>query len=275
MNGKGQIRLRDRILLILYAALGIAVTLGLALMLVGGMRVTLMETEFRLGDGGWPVVWLAVLCALALIWSVRVLMIALEREPRSDRTSVAVQHSENGSVRISLAAMDTLVRRAIGEAEGIVEVKTGIINHEDSISVTVEMTLESDVHIPNITMLMQRSIKNFIEEFSGIAVREVRVMVTKIIEVTPAPPLQLSQGAIKPEVAPPVAEQEPELEPEIEPEVEPEAELEPEVEPEPEDMPGDVPEPEVEPEEMFEPEPDAAEQDDADEREDHPEKDVW
>ncbi len=275
MNGKGQIRLRDRILLILYAALGIAVTLGLALMLVSGMRVTLMETEFRLGDGGWPVVWLAVLCALALIWSVRVLMIALEREPRSDRTSVAVQHSENGSVRISLAAMDTLVRRAIGEAEGIVEVKTGIINHEDSISVTVEMTLESDVHIPNITMLMQRSIKNFIEEFSGIAVREVRVMVTKIIEVTPAPPLQLSQGAIKPEVAPPVAEQEPELEPEIEPEVEPEAELEPEVEPEPEDMPGDVPEPEVEPEEMFEPEPDAAEQDDADEREDHPEKDVW
>lgn len=266
MNGKGQIRLRDRVLLMLYAALGIMVTLALALMLVSGMRVTLMGREFRLGDGGWPVVWLAVLCALALIWSVRVLMIALAREPRSDRTSVAVQHSENGSVRISLAAMDTLVRRAIGEAEGIVEVKTGIINHEDSISVTVEMTLESDVHIPNITMLMQRSIKNFIEEFSGIAVREVRVMVTKIIEVTPAPPLQLSQGTIKPEYRPP------EPEPELESEAEPEAELEPEVEPEPAVVPGGAPEPEIEQENAFEPEPDEG---DGDEREDHPEKDVW
>jgi hypothetical protein len=41
-----------------------------------------------------------------------------------------------------------------------VDIKTSIINHEDSISVSIDMTLASDVHIPNVTMMMQRTIKN-------------------------------------------------------------------------------------------------------------------
>ena len=72
--------------------------------------------------------------------------------------------------------------------------KTSIVNHEDSISVNIDMTLESDVHIPNVTMLLQRSIKNFIEEYSGIAVRDVTIVVSKIVEVTPRPPLALEEG---------------------------------------------------------------------------------
>jgi uncharacterized alkaline shock family protein YloU len=166
-----------------------------------------------------------------------------------------VQHTENGSVRISVAAMDTLVKQAIAHDEGVVDIKTAIINHEDSISVSIDMTLASDVHIPNVTMMMQRTIKNFIEEFSGIAVREVTIMVSKIIEVTPQPPLNL----VKPEPAKAISESKlPQLERMAAPEAESaeeavESELEPQPEPAPEpetetEVPADIADmPEAEP----------------------------
>jgi uncharacterized alkaline shock family protein YloU len=172
--------------------------------------------------------------------------------------------------------MDTLVKQAIAHDEGVVDIKTAIVNHEDSISVNIDMTLASDVHIPNVTMMMQRTIKNFIEEFSGIAVREVTIMVSKIIEVTPQPPLALpekaesaaragaskavqalsdqpeTQAEFEPEPAPepepePVPEYEPEPAPEYEPEPEPEPEPIPEPEPEPMPEPEPAPEPEYQP----------------------------
>ncbi len=237
---KGKIHLRDRVLLALYALLGFAFTLAAAIVLAGGFEVSALGGSYHisLGDGFWPKLLLAVLCAVGLIWSGYLMVLAFSREPKKDKGSVAVQNSENGSVRISVGAMDTLVKRAIGDAEGIVDIKTSIINHDDSISVGIEMTLESDVHIPNVTMLMQSSVKNFIEEFSGIAVREVTVMVTKIVEVTPAPPLAIEERAPRAQIARedegepldiegadaayPPQEEVPEFEPEVEAEEGPE-----------------------------------------------------
>ena len=186
---KVNLKWTDRLLLALYALLGIAATVLIALAMCSGMQISLLGYTLRLGDGVWPMVALSVIAAVLLVWSVRLVVLAFRREPKLDKGSVSVQNTENGAVRISVQAMDTLVKQAIGEADGVEDIKTSIVNHEDSISVNIDMTLRSDVHIPNVTMLMQRSIKNFIEEFSGIAVRDVTVMVSRILEV--APPAQL------------------------------------------------------------------------------------
>lgn len=214
----------DRLLLGLYACLGIAATVLITVAMCTGMEIAVMGYHLRLGDGVKPMVALAILAAALLAWSVRLIVLALRHDPKIDKSSVSVQNTENGAVRISVQAMDTLVKQAIGEADGVEQIKTSVINHEDSISVNIDMTLRSDVHIPNVTMLMQRSIKNFIEEFSGIAVRDVTVLVSNIMEVTPP---QLS--AI--EAEPPKAVQAPQEEEEqidVEAE-EPQAQAEPEM----------------------------------------------
>ena len=183
---KGKMRLRDRILLCIYALIGIIVTAYLLAVYFGGIDpVVLDDAGMAWTIGG------AIVGIVLLTLSIRVFLLSVRREPKIEMGSVAVQNTENGSVRISEQAIETLVRRAIGDADGIVEMHTNIVNHDDSISVNIEMTLESDVHIPNVTMLMQHTIKKFIEEFSGIAVREVTVLVTGIVEVTAHPPLAL------------------------------------------------------------------------------------
>lgn len=188
-----KVKVRERVLLAVYALLGIAGAAALVLLAVfrDSFQFTIMGYTLSLRDGVWTLVILYALAAILLAWSVKVIMLAFRREPKVDKSSVSVQNTENGSVRVSVQAMDTLVKQAIGHQEGVADIHTSIVNHEDSITVKIEMTLMSDVHIPNITMLMQRSIKNYIEEYSGIAVREVVVLVSSILEVTPAPPLAI------------------------------------------------------------------------------------
>jgi len=180
-----KMKIWDRIVLALYALLGLA--------LVGWCGVSIVapaladEITALLRDA-WQTntVLMIVMCAAALVlvvWTVRIFLLAFKHEPRKDKSSVAIQNTENGAVRVSVAAVDALVRQAIGNSEGVMEVKSKIFNHEDSISVKVEMTLAGNAHIPNVTMLLQRNIKAFIEEFSGIAVRDVSVLVTSIVPV--------------------------------------------------------------------------------------------
>jgi uncharacterized alkaline shock family protein YloU len=246
----------ERLLLALTGILGVffAAALGVAVYFRDQLAVRVSGIAYGLKEGVWPVLIIDAIALIVLIWGLKLLSLAFKRPPRMDRSSVSVQNSENGSVRISVAAMDTLVKQAIAHDEGVVDIKTSIINHEDSISVSIDMTLASDVHIPNVTMMMQRSIKNFIEEFSGIAVREVTIMVSKIVEVTPQPPLHLG----KPEPARALNESQlPVLEQSLSPEPEPEPEptYEPEPAPEPEYVPQPEPEYVPEPEPEYEPEP--------------------
>lgn len=171
-------RIRDRIALAIYALFGVCAALAIGYIFVVVERNAV------------SIVLLGGLAAsvILLVYSLCMLRLALRRKPRKDKTSVTVQNTDqgNGEVRVSVQALDALVKQAImGHTEGVTDIKTSIVNHEDSISVKIEMSLNGDVHIPNITMLLQSTIKSFIEEFSGIAVRDVSIMVNTIIPVMP------------------------------------------------------------------------------------------
>ncbi|MDO4739860.1 MAG: alkaline shock response membrane anchor protein AmaP [Eubacteriales bacterium] len=193
-----KLRVKDRIALAVYCL----VVIGLAALLA-----------MYMGPWGY------VIAALVAVFSVYILWLAVQFKPHRDKNSVSVQTNDqgNGEVRVSVQALDTLVKQAVaGHTEGIAEIKTGIVNHDDSISVKVEMVLNGDAHIPNITMLLQSSIKGFIEEFSGIAVREVGIMVKSVVPVLPqipceeqAKPALLEEEAHLEELAEPAPGEEP------------------------------------------------------------------
>lgn len=193
-----KIKIIERILLAFYAFLGL-IGAGVAVFLCiyrESFTLNVMDVTLAFESNWWPTVVILIAIALILLlWSMKIFTLAFRRERKTETVpSVSVQNTEDGSVRISVEAMDTLVKQAIGHQEGILDVKAKIINHDDSISVRIDMTLTSDVHIPNVTMLLQRTVKNFVEEFSGIAVREVTVLVSSIVEVVPAPLAIETQG---------------------------------------------------------------------------------
>ena len=127
-----------------------------------------------------------ILLGVMAVWSIGMFLLAFKREKRGNKGNVALQNTENGAVNVTVGALETLVKEAIGQNDEVLELKSQVVNHEDSITVLVRMVLSSTAHIPNVTMLMQRNIKRFIEEFSGIAVREVIITVTEVRSPEPA-----------------------------------------------------------------------------------------
>ncbi|MDO4547417.1 MAG: alkaline shock response membrane anchor protein AmaP [Clostridia bacterium] len=177
---KNRISTLNRTLIAAYAILGAIITIMAAVAIYSGMEIHVFNYVITLNSGAGPVIAVAIAAIGMLIWSYALLRAAFGRRGSLDNSSVSLSDNENGNVRISIQAMDSLVKRAIGDLSGIASIKTNVLGNEDSISVEVNMALESDVHIPNATMLLQRTVKNFIEEYSGIAVRDVSVLVTSV-----------------------------------------------------------------------------------------------
>ena len=169
-------RVFDRIALVIGAIAGITVSL------VFGFTIYTNDVPFR----SFTLVWL-FMCLLLLIGSLFSFRLAFRRGVKNKK-SVSVQNTEqgNGEVRVSVQALETLIKQAIaGNSDGVADIKTSIDNFGGSISVQIEMSLNGDAHIPNVTMLLQSAIKGFVEEYAGIVVRDVSIMVKTIIPVMP------------------------------------------------------------------------------------------
>lgn len=180
-----KMRFFNRLLLALYA---LAWLLALAATAMGflapGVFQPVLDIIKRALDA---LPWLPyALLGLMAVWSLGMFCMAFKRDKRGVKDNVALQNTENGAVNIAVGALETMVQEAIGRSDEVLELKSQVVNHEDSITVQVRMVLSSSAHIPNVTMLMQRNIKRFIEEFSGIAVREVVITVTEVRSPEPA-----------------------------------------------------------------------------------------
>ena len=171
----------DRILLGACAFLSALALIALLICVISsGAAAGLMNLAF-----GSRII-LSILLAALIAGSVYLIMMAFRPEGSAPSSSASVQESSEGSVRVSVRAMETLARRAIEQTDGVLDSKLRIINHEDSVRVEIDITIGIETHVPVVTALLQRNVKGIIEEFSGIAVREVVVLVTEIRNNAPA-----------------------------------------------------------------------------------------
>ena len=122
------------------------------------------------------VVGIVLLAVYALLAAASVVIIFSGRR-RSDRGFITVDSSEAGRTRIAVGAVEQMIRQAVRGVDGIAEMKAGIVNSEDSISINVNVAILSGAHVPTVTMNIQRAIRSYIELNCGVAVREVCVNV--------------------------------------------------------------------------------------------------
>ena len=171
----------DRILLGVYAFVSALALIALLICVVSpGAAYGLIHLGF-----GARIV-LCVLLAALIAGAIYLIMMAFRPEGSAPSSSASVQESTEGSVRVSVRAMETLARRAIEQTDGVLDSKLRIINHEDSVRVETDIAIGIETHVPVVTAMLQRNIKGIVEEFSGIAVREVVVLVTEIRNNAPA-----------------------------------------------------------------------------------------
>lgn len=117
----------------------------------------------------------ALLCAAAA-WVI------FQRDARrAERGFITVDSSETGRVRISVSAVEQMVKQAVHAVEGISEMKIAISGDDDAIAINVNVALLSGSHVPTVTMNMQRAIRQYVESNCGVSVQSVSVSIQSVV----------------------------------------------------------------------------------------------
>lgn len=111
-----------------------------------------------------------------------------------DKHDFVVQHTDNGELRIAVAAIENLVQKCIDLHEEIHVVSTKIRNSRDGVTVELCVSLASNIAIPLAVASLQKQIRQYLAASSGIEVREVCVSVeTTEQEMASAPSAEVPE----------------------------------------------------------------------------------
>lgn len=124
----------------------------------------------------------AVILGIYLFLTALVATMIFHSARRDERGFITVDSSDAGRTRIAVGAVEQMIRQAARGVDGIAEMKSEIVNHEDSISIHINVMLANGAHVPTVTMNLQRAIRSYIELNCGVAVREVCVSVHSLEE---------------------------------------------------------------------------------------------
>ncbi len=184
---------RDRLLILLMALVMLLGAAGFAGLASGTLNLAAQEagfsggmlnlplvqhlTSWAEGSMSWPMRAALIVAAVVLL-ALCVLLIGVLLPSRRKRSSnYAVQHNENGMVRISLKAIDALVQKCLNQHAELKVVTSSLYSDEESVRVDVHITLQSDISMPLAISALQKQIKKYLEACSGVSVKEVRVFV--------------------------------------------------------------------------------------------------
>ena len=135
--------------------------------------------EGALGLTGVRILGVVLLVAYLALAAAQLCLI-FRRKKREERGFISVDSSDTGNVRISVAAIEQMVRQSVHSIDGITEMKIDIDSLEDAIEIGVNAIIVNGCHVPTITMNMQRSIRQFVEVNCGVAVRKVSISINAV-----------------------------------------------------------------------------------------------
>lgn len=97
-----------------------------------------------------------------------------------EKSTTMINKSELGEVDITLNALDNLVNTVALQQEGVVDIKNKLRATEGGLSISLSGKVIPKVPIPELTENLQLLVKSYIEDTTGVTVKEVRVLVEDI-----------------------------------------------------------------------------------------------
>lgn len=167
----------DRIALELFT-LGIAVVAGLVILMGFGWLAPLdwLQNALQTINGRWVT---GIIGLGYLVFSARFILYGFSR--RRYPSQSLTQDTELGEVRVSLGAVENLVRKTASQVRGVREVRTVVTrNKEAGIDVELSLVVSSDSNIPSLSDQVQNLIRDYVHTVVGVTVGQVKVLVDNI-----------------------------------------------------------------------------------------------
>jgi len=106
----------------------------------------------------------------------------IQKKNRFNTLNLSVtQKTSFGEVKISLNSLKHLIYKVLKKIEKIKESKSSInILKTGEINIDLHLVLKEDVNIPEISEKIQRELKEYLLETTGIEVKEIKIYIDKV-----------------------------------------------------------------------------------------------
>ena len=165
----------DRILLILCALCAFCGAAAVVALLAGVVSIDSIVACITT-HGVWldglkgKLILIAAAVVLAILGLLLLSAIFPAKKKRS--STFAIQRNENGMVRISLKALETLVQKCLNQHAELKVVTSSLFSDEESVRVDVHINMQTDISMPLAISALQKQIKKYLEACSGVVVRQ-------------------------------------------------------------------------------------------------------
>ncbi|QDH19601.1 alkaline shock response membrane anchor protein AmaP [Saccharibacillus brassicae] len=165
----------DRLLLFLYSLTILILSILAILLLSRSIRVPI-DFRFDLPTMSILVAGLAVL----ILISLRMLYVSLRRS-RANLHSVD-QRTDLGEIQISLETIENLSLKAASRVRGVKDPRTRIRMTDPGLVIEIRTVVDGEYPIPALTAEIQRGVKEFVHEITGIPVASVSVYIAGVMQ---------------------------------------------------------------------------------------------
>ncbi|HOB28345.1 MAG: alkaline shock response membrane anchor protein AmaP [Dethiobacteria bacterium] len=101
--------------------------------------------------------------------------------PSKKQPETVLQTGDLGEVRITLNALENMVLRVVQQKKEIRGSKRKVVSTPRGLVVYLQVKVAADQNLPELSSELQRDVKNYLEEITGIVVSEVKVNIENII----------------------------------------------------------------------------------------------
>lgn len=150
------------------------------------MVVGVLALAGALWAAGWEVMarWAAridptaalAVCILLLAVSLRFLFL---RGPQGDPAAVVLRRAE-GDVSIALQAVEQMASRIARQIRGVDELRATVRPNGERVAIRLKVMVKPDVAVPPLIDQLQQSVREYVEQTSGLGVSDVRVHVSGV-----------------------------------------------------------------------------------------------
>lgn len=169
-------KLSERALLLVYTLLFTVVSFLMILVTIGWARpVEFIAQSIDLPSGRLSI---GIVSFLLFILGLRLLFSSLNR--RSDQQTT-VQETSLGKVKVSLTAIENLVKKSVRQIKGIREVKVLVRAVEGKgIQIQMRIVISPEINVPVLTSDVQKNVKEYVKDVIGLDVADVSIIIDNI-----------------------------------------------------------------------------------------------
>ncbi|CAH8771572.1 alkaline shock response membrane anchor protein AmaP [Paenibacillus dendritiformis] len=165
----------DRLFLFIYSfAIG---TIAIAVILAA---TGFIAQPIRLTEPFWLQSTVIATAAVLFLLSIRFFYVSIRRE-RTALPSID-QRTEIGDIKISIETIENLALKAAGRVRGVKDLKARIRTNEAGLDIVIRTVVDGETSIPELTEEVQRQVRDYVQQITGIPVSYVSVYVANVVQ---------------------------------------------------------------------------------------------